>query len=296
MHRVPIQPAGTARYGQHDLLRAYACELAADIDGPDASRDALTRLFDHYLHRATAAVNALHRHEQHQWPRTALPDAPTPPLTSAAQALAWLDAQRENLLAVVAYATRQGWPGHATRLSATLFRYLNNGGHFPDAIIVFGHAVAAAREGGDQEAEVEALTSLGVAHGQQSRYPEATGLLSTAIALGYDTGNRYGESSALNSLGQISLRRGGYPEATGYFQQALELCRASGNLVGAAVALNGLGEAYLAMGRFDEALAGLTTALRLARRIDDKPVQARTHDGLGQACVALDDPNQARRH
>ena len=32
----------------------------------------------------------------------------------------WLDAERPNLVAVVAYAAENGWPGHASRLSAVL--------------------------------------------------------------------------------------------------------------------------------------------------------------------------------
>ena len=46
-------------------------------------------------------------------------------MTDAAAARAWLDAERANLVAVTAHAAGHGWPGHATRLAATLFRYLD---------------------------------------------------------------------------------------------------------------------------------------------------------------------------
>jgi len=39
----------------HDLLRAYARDLAAAEDGEEENRAAPTRLFDHYLHTAAAA-------------------------------------------------------------------------------------------------------------------------------------------------------------------------------------------------------------------------------------------------
>src|SRR5450755_169459 len=45
-----IQPAGPGRHGLHDLLRAYARELAADQDTAAERQAALTRLFDHYLY------------------------------------------------------------------------------------------------------------------------------------------------------------------------------------------------------------------------------------------------------
>jgi hypothetical protein len=44
----------------HDLLRAYAAELAGSEDDADDRRAVLTRLFDHYLVTAAAAMHALH--------------------------------------------------------------------------------------------------------------------------------------------------------------------------------------------------------------------------------------------
>ena len=49
----------------HDLLRAYARELAAR-DGEDEQQAALTRLFDHYLHTAAAAMDILYPAERHR--------------------------------------------------------------------------------------------------------------------------------------------------------------------------------------------------------------------------------------
>ncbi len=44
----------------HDLLRAYARELAAAQDADEEQRAALTRLFDYYLHTAAAAMDILY--------------------------------------------------------------------------------------------------------------------------------------------------------------------------------------------------------------------------------------------
>src|SRR5262249_45833783 len=52
-HLVP--PVGTGRYGMHDLLRAYAVELAAtEVAAPERTA-ALTRLLDYYVAGAAAA-------------------------------------------------------------------------------------------------------------------------------------------------------------------------------------------------------------------------------------------------
>jgi transcriptional regulator with XRE-family HTH domain len=51
-----IHPAGRGRHGMHDLLRAYARELADATDGEEEQNAALTRLFDYYLHTADTTV------------------------------------------------------------------------------------------------------------------------------------------------------------------------------------------------------------------------------------------------
>jgi transcriptional regulator with XRE-family HTH domain len=64
-----VQPAGPGRYGLHDLLRAYARELADAGDGEAEQDAALTRLFDHYLHAASIAMDALYPAERDRRPR-----------------------------------------------------------------------------------------------------------------------------------------------------------------------------------------------------------------------------------
>jgi transcriptional regulator with XRE-family HTH domain len=53
------ESVGHGRYGLHDLLRAYACELAAGQDGEREAKAALTRLFDHHLQATTAAIDLI---------------------------------------------------------------------------------------------------------------------------------------------------------------------------------------------------------------------------------------------
>ena len=162
------QLAGPGRYSMHDLLRAYARDLAAGSDPEDEQRAALTRLFDHYLHTAATAMDTLFPGERR--PRIPPPATPAPPVTDSAAALAWLDAQRATLIAVAVHTASHGWPSHATRLAATLFRYLDNGGHYPEAITIHSQARLAARHMGDRAAEAEALTSLGVLDLRQGRH------------------------------------------------------------------------------------------------------------------------------
>ena len=84
-------------------------------------------------------------------PRIPAPATPVPPVTGPAAALAWLDAERASLVAA-AHIGAQGWPRHAIRLAATLFRYLDAGGHLPEAVSIHSHAHRAAMQIGDRAA------------------------------------------------------------------------------------------------------------------------------------------------
>jgi DNA-binding SARP family transcriptional activator len=74
-----ISPAAPGRYAMHDLLRGYARELTATVDGGPEQHAALTRLFDHYLHTAATAMDILFPAERHRRPRIPPPAPPPPP-------------------------------------------------------------------------------------------------------------------------------------------------------------------------------------------------------------------------
>jgi DNA-binding SARP family transcriptional activator/Tfp pilus assembly protein PilF len=291
-----IQPAGPGRYGMHDLLRAYARGLAAAQDSEGERLKALTRLFDHYLHTAAAAMDTLFPAERHRRPGIPPPVTPAPPVTEGAAARAWLDAERASLTAVVAYTAGHGWHGHATRLAATLFRYLYNGGHCPEAIIIHDHARRAARHTGDGAAEAAALTNLGAVDLQQGRHQQAAGNLQQALALCREIGDRGGEARTLGDLGVVDRRQGRCDQADGHHRQALALFREFGDRGGEAEALNGLGEVFLAAGQPDQARIQHATALDVASQVGAKYEQARAHQGLGSVRHDNGDPGQASHH
>ena len=90
-------------------------------------------------------MDTLYPAERHRRPRIPAPATPAPPVTDPDAARAWLDAERATLVAVAAHAAEHGWPGHATRLAATLFRYLDTAGHYAEAVTIHTNARRAAR-------------------------------------------------------------------------------------------------------------------------------------------------------
>ncbi|MCA1673826.1 MAG: AfsR family transcriptional regulator, partial [Actinobacteria bacterium] len=93
-----IQSTSSGRYGMHDLLRAYATHLVTIEDPENERRAALTRLFDHYLGTAAAAMDIFIPAEQYRRPCIPPLATPSPPMSDPTTARAWLDAERATLV------------------------------------------------------------------------------------------------------------------------------------------------------------------------------------------------------
>jgi DNA-binding SARP family transcriptional activator/Flp pilus assembly protein TadD len=328
-----IFPTAPGRYGLHDLLRGYARELATTLDSGEEQHAALTRLFDYYLASTAAAMDTLFPAERYRRPQIPRSATPVPPLADPAMARKWLDNQRAVLVAGAGHAATHSWPGHATRLAASLSRYLRNGSHFPDALTIFGHALAAARSTGDRADEATALNDIGLVDAQLSRFQQAgdrhrqalalfrqvgdrageahalgnIGLGETelgryeqaashqqeAVAIFRDLGDRFGEARALGNLGYACQLQGRYQEAAGYHQQTLDLCRAIGDHQGEAFALGRLGVIDLRLGRYQDAARDLERALALFQEIDDACSEAEALGRLGEVYLELGRYEQA---
>jgi tetratricopeptide (TPR) repeat protein len=318
-----VQQPAAGRYVLHDLVRAYAEERAHEEDRPADRRAALTRLFDHYLYGAGAAMDVLYPAEGHRRPALPPRSTPGPTLPDPKAALAWLDAERPTLVASCLYAARNGWPEHAVRLAGILYSYLDNGGYPTDAIAVHSEAQYSARLLGDRTAEATALTNLGVVCWQLGRHPEAVDHLEHALALfrGLDdhrgaartlgnlgvvhstigecetsaeyhkqalerfrqVGDRLGEANTLTNLGCVSVRLNRSAPAVDHSREALEIFRSLRHRGGEATALNNLGDAYVMRADFGDAVDHYEQALAMFRELGERYGETCVLNGLGQA-------------
>jgi DNA-binding SARP family transcriptional activator/Tfp pilus assembly protein PilF len=278
-----IQPVGPDRYGMHDLLRAYARDLAS-TDGAGEKQDALTRVFDYYLAAAAAAMDLLYPAERDRRPRIAPSSFPAPLVTDAAAATAWLDAERANLVAIARYAADNGWPAHVTRLSAMLWRYLGAGGFYPEALAIHSHARDAAGRAGDHAAEAMAVNSLGTVYRMLADYDQAAACMERALALFRQAGDRSGEARALHNLGNVYCRQGRYEQAAENLESAATIFRGTGDRLGEALSLDSLGGVRQLQGRYREAGSQLRRALVLHREIGDRDGEAYALHNLGIVC------------
>jgi DNA-binding SARP family transcriptional activator/Tfp pilus assembly protein PilF len=273
-----VQPAGPGRYSQHDLLRAYARELGETGFSPAEREAAQTRLMDYYLHAAGTAVDALFPADGDIRSRPG-PPTPVSPDDPAA-ALAWLDGERANLVAIAGLAAGQLRLEQVTELTRMLFRYLDSGGHYAEASAIHAHARHAASQLGDIAAEANALIDIGIAEARQCSHREAVGHLRQALALFREAGDRVGEARSLVNLGATLLRQGSYQDAAAHLQGALPLLRDLGHR-GEASALNNLGLTCIRLGQYRQAAEYLDRSLVISREHGSLPSEGRALTNLG---------------
>ncbi|GAA3606236.1 hypothetical protein GCM10022419_108870 [Nonomuraea rosea] len=118
------------RYSLHDLLRAYAGELAEAHEQGDDRTGAIDRLLAHYLHSAFRAAVLLH---PRAGPLIDIPDHPPPRVVLAeipgyAGAISWFETEHATLMATVRLAAETGRHTYAWQVPWTMEEYLDRRG------------------------------------------------------------------------------------------------------------------------------------------------------------------------
>jgi DNA-binding SARP family transcriptional activator/tetratricopeptide (TPR) repeat protein len=281
------------RYALHDLLRAYARELAYAHDSAADRQAATRRMLDHYLHSAHAADLLLYRHGEPIELASPDPGVVAERLGGQDQALAWFAAERQVLLGAIERAGRDGLHRHACQLAWSLFVFLHRQGHWHDRAVTQHAALDAARWLGDRGAQARAHRYLGSADADLGRYDDAQRHLGRALELSQQAGDTAGEAWTHSYRDLVYGQQGRDAEALDAAQRALELFERCGDRVGQAVALTDVGWYRGRLGDHQDALADCTRALRLHQQLDNRAYQAHTWSCLGDIRQHLGDRPRA---
>ncbi|MGN9912653.1 BTAD domain-containing putative transcriptional regulator [Phytohabitans sp. LJ34] len=290
------------RYKFHDLLRAYAADLARAHEPEDGRQAAIHRMLDHYLHSAYAADRMLDEHRDRITlvppRRGVVPEV----LADYRQALAWFTAERAVLLATVDQAAGSGSDSYAWQLAWTLTPFLDRQGHWHEWITTQQAGLDAARRVAHLPGQAHAHVYLGRAHAQLGLHDLAHAHHRQAHRLYTELGHRTGHAYTHISAGMMAGQQGHHQEALDHTQQALDLYLAAGNSAGQARALNNIGWYLIQLGHHQKAITCCQQALALHRKIGHRYDDAATwntlahaHDRLGHHQQAIDCFHQALR-
>ncbi|MER6824882.1 tetratricopeptide repeat protein [Streptosporangium sp. NPDC000563] len=283
------------RYRFHDLIGEYA-RLLSNREPESARAEVLRRVLDHYLHMADTADRLLYPH------RTRGPaemfDAPGPGagITTEEQALAWMNAEVDNLLLVTRHAADHGWTRHAALLPRVLGRYLDVWVRWAEAAELHTRAVEAWRELGNRSGTAYALADLSVVRRQTGRYEEALRLADEALTIQRALDDERAIADLLDNSGLVYWQRSKFDVALNCFEQALRLRRALADRHGQAASLTHIGIIHSHLGDYPKATEHLLGALGLYRQGGDRRGQQVALNNIGEIEFRLGNYNTALRH
>jgi DNA-binding SARP family transcriptional activator/tetratricopeptide (TPR) repeat protein len=282
-----VQPAPGGRHRMHELLRAYAAELAASHETAPDRLAALMRLLDYYLHTAHAAVMQLNPARSPLRLSSPQPGLTLAPLAGRDHAMSWLEAEQPMLLATIELAAARNLGAHAWQLANLLASFLCLRGYRPEWIAIMRTALAAAERSGDVAGQAETLRELGGALLLVGHDEDAQTCLRRALDLSQQLGDRTGQAAAHHYLAISSEPKDEWQEALGHARAALSLYQAAGHRPGQARALNNVGWSLAHLGQYRDALTMCGQAIDVHRDVADRRGEAAAWDSLGYAHTGL---------
>ena len=281
------------RYVMHDLVRAYAADLARDQQAAADNDATVSAALGFYLRTAFAADRALDPG------RDVVAVPPQGPgqtsFRDTSAALAWFAAERDVLLAALADAYARGWDEEYWLLAWSLTTFLHRRGHWQDWADSQRVAVAAARRLGRPSWQAISHRVLANALTRSGCYEDALSHYHEALALCEKLDDSRGEADTHRSLSMYHGIREELEAALFHAQRAYDLYRDTGQGLQVAKALNGVGWYQALLGSYQQALASCQEALRLLETYDDQRTRALTIHSMGYAHQRLGQRVEAAR-
>ncbi len=265
----------------HDLLRAFATELARTVDTEAERHAAIRRMLDHYLRTAHAADRLLKPHRDPIVPATAGAGVSVAEPTTVVQALDWFAREHPALLAALDLAVAAGLDAHAWQLAWSLSTFHTCRGRWQDQVAAQRTAVAAAQRLADPAGQAHAHYGLGHVYSLLGQTEESHSHLTRALDLYTEVANPKGRANAHYLLGNLADLKDDPHEALYHAQRCRDLYQKAGDPAGRAHALNATALAHSANGKHRQALAFGRQALALHRELGNHHGAAAVLDSLG---------------
>jgi DNA-binding SARP family transcriptional activator len=270
------------RFTFHDLVREYACQLSELEDTEQDRRRTVNRMLDYYLFLADQADRVAYPfHRRLDAIYTYIP-AILPPCTGRDDARKSVAAERANLLRVMQYADRHGWPAHAAGLPHVLAQFLDTWGYWEDAAVAHRLAVRIWRETGNRAGEARALTELCFILSRTSGYAEALECAYEALSIVRAQADRVGEAGILDGMGIILWQSSRFREALSRHDEALAIWRSIHDQHGEADALGHGAIPLLHISRYEDALTRLNQALLIYQETGDPSGEANALNNIAE--------------
>jgi DNA-binding SARP family transcriptional activator len=272
------------RFACHDLLRAYAAELAGQTDSPAERRAAVHRVLDHYLYSAEHATAQIRG--QNRPAPVPLPGPAAGVFAETADGrdavFAWFGREVRVLLAATSWAAAHDFTSHSWQLAWQLGQYFFRHGYLPEYLPACQAALEAASRDGDHLATGLMHAQLGQACYYGGTLEQAAAHYEQAAREYQISGDTFREGHAHSLVGLCLTDLGRTSQALQHVRLASELHVRAGNLTGQAAALMMLGRLQIAAGQPARGCESCRQAAQLYAGLNDR-------DGLAMAANHIAD-------
>jgi len=282
LHHHLLEEREPSRFSFHDVVRQYACQLSELEDQEADRRRTIHRMLDYYLWMADRADRVVYPFHRRIEARLTYVPANLPPLGNRHESRRSVEAERANMLRILHYAARHGWPVHAGMLPHVLAQFLDTWGYWEDAATAHRLAVHAWRQMGDRTAQARALTELCFILGRTGGHAEALQCAGEALSIVRARTDRGGEADILDCMGLILWQSSRFQEALSCHDEALAIWRAIHDRHGEADALGHGAIPLLRTSRYEDALRRLNQALLIYRETGDPSGEANSLNNIAE--------------
>ncbi|SEH03501.1 NB-ARC domain-containing protein [Nonomuraea solani] len=289
-----LDPLPGGRFAAHDLMHAYAKQLALAEDTETERVDAVDRLLNWYLAHAQGASKTIMPSIMHgSSPR---PDVASVRYGSNDTAFAWLQDERVNLVALVKHTALQGPRPLAWYLSDLLRSAYYSVFPRHDLLILAEAAIEAASREENLLAEAIAHHSLASAVWPTAQYGLCLEHSQQACSLARQGGFPLPEAAALITMSTAKYEMGDLSEAEALLRQGLAVIGPDGPRRARVNPLIKLSQILCDTGNHKEAMVCATSANKMAEQVGDPRWQAMAASALGTVYEHLKDTATAHRH
>ena len=312
--------AGQARYRLHDLIRAYAVELAAgrgsaDAPVPDRSM-AIDRLHGAWVAYAAQATRCLFPHmvppvpesvRPRPVPGTLLLTAPGPtdgaenpgPFGTDGLTLApaaWLESERRSLVAVVRVGASEVGSGFAWQIAALTAEFLQTRGYFDDMRSLHLYGLRAAERAGEVRAEAAMRHGLATVDSYEHNLTGARDGYEWALQAYRRLGDDWRGAYAEHGLAKVLRWTGEIDEALAGCTRAIDGFRTAGDDLEVSSVRRTAAVIHYERGNWDLAVEEAEQALQGYTRAGDRHGQCGAWGVLGLAIARQGDHERAERY
>ncbi|MFG1997403.1 hypothetical protein ACGFJ7_46245, partial [Actinoplanes sp. NPDC048988] len=270
------------RLGLHDLVRAYAQELVEEHDDGPSREVALRRLVNHYRLTAYEADQLVGSSVVLERPE-AMADVVTTTLADVPEAVAWFNADRQVLKALVQRLLDDGRVDEAWRLCLTIQRYNQGEGWWHDWAAMTRLCLRAATAAGDDLGRAHMARSLAGAESMLGNADSAAQLLRQSLDLFQRLGLEREQALVHRNLGQVSIEHGRHREGVASLERALRLFEAMEDPRQQIAVIYVLVEVQAESAPPEVLMELAHRAMALAERLEDGRVEV----GLGYEAMAI---------